>query len=182
MESLARIVNNERNLCCSGSVFYLRSITFAARLAHQGLLGSVRRMKLAHDLTSVPDNQLASLVSSLQCGGVSSLEIRRVRGCDLVTLLDSVKNPIWELMLRTQSLGSEETQALVRAMESHVEELWLREGVTLNIEALIEYSGLGKCRVFQCYYDTANRYMEQLRTWATSRNWSFRVDECCRDS
>ena len=161
--------------------FYLPSITFAARLAHQGLLGSVRRMKLAHDLTSVPDNQLASLVSSLQCGGVSSLEIRSVRGCDLVTILDSVKNPIWELTIRTQSLGSEETQALVRAVESRVEELWLREGVTLNIEALNEYSE-GKCRVFQCCGDTAERYEEQLRTWATNRNWSFGVNESCQDS
>ena len=139
MESLAGKVNNDMHLCGSNFKLYLPSITFAARLAHQGLLGSVKRMKLAHDLTSVPDYQLASLVSSLQCGEtgpVSSLKIQNVCGCDLVTVLDSVKNPIWELTIRTQSLGSEETQALVRALESSVEEFVLGVGVT-------------GCRVFQ---------------------------------
>ena len=123
------------HLCGSNFPFYLPSITFAARLAHQGLLGSVERMKLANDLTSVPDNQLASLVSSLQ-RGASSLKIQNVCGCDLVTILDSVKNHLWELTIRTQSLGSEETQALVRALESSVEEFVLGVGVT-------------GCRVFQ---------------------------------
>ena len=69
------------------------------------------------------------------------------------------------------SLGSKETQALVQAMESHVTWVMLFAGVTLDIRDLMEYSGQGKCRSVECHRDTADRYREQLRTWATSRNW-----------
>ena len=44
--------------------------------------------------------------------------ISNVSECDLVTILNSVKSRV--LSIRDQSLESEETQALVRAMESGV--------------------------------------------------------------
>ena len=94
----------------------LPAITCAASLAHHGLLGSVWGMRLFDvDLTSVPAEHLASLVSSV----TERVYIHNVCGCDLVTILDSVKSK-W-LNIRYQSLSSEETQALVRVMESHVE-------------------------------------------------------------
>ena len=61
-------------------------------------------------------------------------------------------------------------------MESGVETGGLNEEVTLDIWALIEYSGQGKCRDVRCYSDTAPRYREQLRTWATSKNWEMTCD------
>ena len=70
-----------------------------------------------------------------------------------------------------QRLGREETQALVRAMESRVRELVLYGKVTLDIRSLMEYSGRGKCRRMECHYDTAARYSDELGTWATSRQW-----------
>jgi len=146
-------------------------ITCAASLAHQGLLGSVQEMRLWNvDLTSLPAEHLASLVSSV----TRRIIIENVSGCDLVTILDSVKSE--KLSISSQSLDSEETQALVRAMESGVEWVWLYREVTLDIRDLMEYSGQGKCRKVRCDRDTAGRYREQLRTWATSRNWEVTYD------
>ena len=148
-------------------------ITCATSLAHNGLLGSVERMWLRDvDLTSVPAEHLASLFSSVT--GV--VTIINVSGSDgLVAILDSVKSN--SLNIISQSLGREETQALVRAMESGVEEIRLNKDVTLDIRDLIEYNGHGKCEEVWCYYDTADRYREQLRTWATSRNWEVTCDD-----
>ena len=141
-------------------------ITYAASLAHNGLLGSMRDMLLLDvDLTSVPADHLASLVSSM----TMKVVIINVSGCDLVTVLESVKSRVLEI--REQGLGSEETQALVQAMESHVEGVELSTGVTLDIRDLMKYSGQGKCWVVRCLSDTADRYREQLRTWATNKNW-----------
>ena len=153
----------------------LPGITCAASLAHHGLLGSVQGMWLSNvDLTSIPVENLASLASSVMMW----VGIEYVSGCDLVTILDSVK--IKWLDIRHQSLGSEETQALVRAMESHVEEVELGgvRGVTLNIRVLMEYNGLGKCREMR--FDgrwTKDRYREQLKTWVKSRNWRVTRDD-----
>ena len=147
-------------------------VSCAVSLAHHRLLGSVKDMGLRNvDLTSVPAEHLASLVSSVSW----SVYIENVSGCDLVTILDSVKSR-W-LVIKDQSLGREETQALVQAMESRVEEVVLREGVTLDIRDLGEYSGQGKCRFVGCWGDTADRYREQLRTWAKSRNWTVTQDD-----
>ena len=117
------------------------------------------------DLTSVPAEHLASLASCV----TRRVIITDVSGCGLVTILDIVK--IKELVIRYQRLGSEETQALVRAMESGVEEVELDDGVTLDIRDLMEYSGQGKCRRVWFYSDALDRYREQLRAWATNRTW-----------
>ena len=146
-------------------------ITCAASLAHHRLLGSVEEMRLCNvDLTSVPAEHLASLVSSV----TGTVYIRNVSGCDLVTILDSVKSRV--LDIRYQSLGSEETRALVQAMESRVESVTLYHKVTLGIWDLMEYSGQGKCRKVRCHSIAADRYREQLRTWATSKNWTVHCD------
>ena len=76
------------------------------------------------------------------------LHISNVSGCDLVSLLTSLK--CQELIIHRQTLGREETQALVRAMESDVERVRLNVEVTLDIEALTEYSGQGVCRRVCC--------------------------------
>ena len=95
---------------------YLPVITCAASLAHQRLLGSVRVMRLDDDdLTSVTAEHLASLVSYV----TRCVYIKNVSGCGLVNIMESVKSRV--LDISRQSLSTEETQALVRAMESGVE-------------------------------------------------------------
>ena len=64
----------------------LPEITCAASLVHHKLLGSVEEMWLCDvDLTSVPAEHLASLVSSV----TECVAIWNVSGCDLVTILDT---------------------------------------------------------------------------------------------
>ena len=102
--------------------------------------------------------------------------IWNVSGCDLVTILDSVQSKV--LYIRLQSLDSEETKALVQAMESSVEKVWLNEEETLDIKALIEYSGQGKCDWFcESQNPHVQSRREQLKTWAASINWEVNWDE-----
>ena len=124
----------------------------AASLAHHGLLGSVYKLRLYYvDLSPVPAQHLASLFSCV----TRELRIENVSGCDLVSLLSSLK---CKWFISRQSLGREETRALVRAMETGLKALLLGCGeMTLDMEALAEYSGQGVCRVVELYYNTATR-------------------------
>ena len=149
--------------------------TCVTSLAHHGLLGSVEGMNLIDvDLSSVPAEHLASLTSCV----TGSAHICNVSGCDLVTILDSVKSDLW-LSISRQSLGNEETEALVRAMESRVVRLDLDGELAKNMKVLIEYSGEGKCRIVGFNIDTiansVGRNLEELNTWAMCRNWSMEI-------
>ena len=138
----------------------------AASLAHHGLLYSVYLLVLRNvDLSPVPAQHLASLASCAQY----ALRIKNVSGCDLVSLLSSLKCKMLDII--RQSLGREETQALVQAMETGVKLVALCGGLTLNMETLTEYSGQGVCRYIGLQDDTAARYRGELLTWARSRNW-----------
>ena len=148
-------------------------LTCAASLAHHGLYGSVFMMRLPNvDLTSVPAEHLASLVSCVEW------KVEISNNTCVVTILDNVNS--YELDIEFQSLSSEETAALVRAMESRVEDVSLNDDVTLDIKGLMDYSGQGKCKVLKCWEDTtADRYREQLMTWAKSRSgcgWEWSDD------
>ena len=145
----------------------LQVITSAASLAHQGLLGPVRRLWLEGvDLTSIPAEHMAALVSS----ATWSVLISNVSGCDFVTILDSVKSQ-W-LNIYDQSLGLEETQALSRAMETRVEEVGLNR-VIVDIEALTKYNGFGKCWHVSCRTYYLNK--EKLKTWAWAKSIDWKV-------
>ena len=150
----------------------IMEIMCGASLAHQGLLSAVEGIDLQDDLSPVPAQHLASLVSCVP----GHLSIENVIGCDMVTILTSLKCE--RLRITRQSLGREETKALVQAMESGVEDVWLNEEVTLDIDALTEYSGRGVCGNMCLSYDTdtAARYRQVLATWASSRNWNINID------
>ena len=140
-------------------------VTCAAALAHHGLLGAVDFLRLGDvDLSTVPAKHLVSLVSSV----TKAVTIHNVTGCDLVTLIDSLTCK-W-LRIGFKSLGKEETQALVRAMESRVDDVYL-DLETLDIEALAEYSGQGCCSIMKLSYSTSDKFFDDLRTWANRKNW-----------
>ena len=61
-------------------------------------------------------------------------------------------------------------------MESRLEIVMLGDQVTLDIEALAEYSGHGVCRILALEEDTVIRYGEELKTWARSRKWGVDDD------
>ena len=150
----------------------LAVITCGASLAYYGLLRSViSDMWLTDfDLTSVPDEHLTSLVSSIQY----RLYINNVSGRDLVSILDGCKS-YW-LTIKNQSLDSEETEALLLAMETNFARLQLEGGVTLDMETLVRYNGQGKCKRLMCITETANRYRKSLTKWAKRIDWEV-IDE-----
>ena len=94
-----------------GSPPTLPEITTAASLAHHGLLGSVELMSLRDvDLASVPAEHLASLASCV----TMVVGIQNVNNFDII--LNHVKCEM--LYISGQTLNSEKTRLLVRAMES----------------------------------------------------------------
>ena len=156
----------------------LPEISTIAYLAHQTplnisygtwKLSSVVRLKLQNvDLTSVPAKHLASLASCVKFG----LHITNVRTTTLVNILDNIKCKY--LVIKKQSLGTEETQALVWAMESRVENVELCDGVSLDVTALTQYSGRGKCEtVWWCNGETGDRYIGEVMSWGQWMNWSL---------
>ena len=102
-----------------------------------------------------------------------SLRIGNVSGCDLVSILTSLK--CHQLYITWQSLRREETQALVQAMESGVKKVTLWPQVKLDMEVLTEYSGQGQCT--SLCQGSGPRYREELRTWARSRKWRLMQDD-----
>ena len=146
----------------------LPEITTAARLAHLGEFGSVKELRLNDgNLTSIPAEHLASLVSCV----TSRVYISDIRNNDLISILNHLKCEY--LNINNQRLGRYETQALVRAMQASVRTVSLGKQVILDIEALTQYGGQGQClKVLLDYARTADRYGEEIRSWAKSVNWA----------
>ena len=166
-KSLALRVNSllESSGCSDLSV-----ISCGASLAYYGLLGKVFGVWLTDvDLTSVPDEHLTSLVSSIQ----DRLCITNISGRNLVSILDSNKSD-W-LIIKNQSLDTEETGALLQAMETSLGRLELFGDVTLDMETLLRYDGQGKCQRIAFIDETATRYRKSLTTWAKRTDWEVRV-------
>ena len=106
-------------------------ITCTASLAHHRLLGSVKEMRLEDvDLTSVPAEHLASLVSIVSMG----IGITNLIGSGLITILDNVKNER-QLEIKCQGLNIEETEALART-KSRGMKILLSKDVTIDISNL----------------------------------------------
>ena len=181
-ESLAaRIRRKLAQYCKSDSA---SDISVAAILAHHELLGSVETVRLKNvDLASVPAEHLASLASCV----TERIFISNVSNIDLVSILDSVKCTV--LNIDGQSLSSEETWALVRAMESHVEVgMGARGKVILDLDmTALQFHEQGKCKqscfhvnnddIVRCAYVrsgdeglSADRCREEVRLWAQEIN------------
>ena len=150
----------------------ISGIRCAASLTHHGLLNGLFTMGMENvDLSSVPTQHLVSLTASVIIG----IFIENVSGCNLHSILTSLKCD--QVIITNQSLGRDETHALVRLMEEErgiwrgLRSLYLDDEVTLDIEALVEYSGEGRCKAIVLNNKTLARYSEELRTWAKSRNW-----------
>ena len=142
-------------------------MTCAATLAYRGWIRDLDNIWLQEiDLGTVPIQHLISLLSSVKRTVNIGYE---VTGLDLVTILDSLQ--CQEIRLGCERLGREETQALVRAMESRVEKVFLYNEIELDMEVLSEYSGQGRCRVLECKGVREVTSCSQLITWAHKREW-----------
>ena len=96
------------------------------------------------DLSSVPAEHLASLASCVRMGVV----IMNVSNCNVISILDNVNVDL--LAITSQGLSTEDTRSLVRVMESGVDSVHLVNEVSLDIEALTQYAGEGRCRRVSC--------------------------------
>ena len=150
-------------------------ISCAASLAHHGLLKSLEHLRMIDvDLGEVPTHQLVTLASCVTI----SLRIQNVSGCDMVAFLDSVKCRL--LRIYGQKLRTEDTQALVRAMETSVFKVYIGNygEVTLDIEALTKYNHQGKCKyIYMAGWrylepETRDKYEEALSNWPAPYPWS----------
>ena len=140
-----------------------------ASLAQHGLLDSVDELVLSDvDLSTVTAEQLTALVSSVTL----CLYIANVSGCDLTSILTSLKCQSLDIRSQIHSLDREGTLALVRALEYGVNEVTLEE---LEMEALTTYSGKGVCGEVTLWKDDLAASIDEVRTWARRINWSWRV-------
>ena len=150
--------------------YYDSEIYIRSSLAHHGLLGSVENMILKNvDLASVPAQYLASLTSCT----TNRVSIVNVSNTNLSTILANVKSK--SLHIR-QSLDTEETQALVQLMENTVNFVELGDDleaeVSMDLEALIQYSGQGACdHVLYYKHNQITSMYQYLRNWAQGNNW-----------
>ena len=131
------------------------------------------------DLGIVPTHHQASLVSSIRI-----LRIENVTGCHLVTLLDNVQCE--KLQIMSQSLEREETQALVRAMESRVKKVGIYN-VELYMETIPEYSRQGSSLVLDygkfeiaTYVHYFKKTCVKEKTWICIGLLRLKTDEQCK--
>ena len=80
------------------------------------------------------------------------------------------------LVLVNMKLSEAHTRALVTAMRDRVERVELWGNVTLDIEALCEYQGRGRCRELQVWGNTVSRHRARLRRWAGQAGWTVTED------
>ena len=154
----------------------------AASLAYHGLLGSAEESEYLVleyvDLTNIPSEHLAALASWMP--SLCDVSLNNVSGIDMESFLHSLK--CQDFGIYKQTLGREETEALVQAMESRVERVQLQDLVTLEMETLVTYSGLGRwwgVTVGCCDDDTELwrvNIKEPLKNWALSRDWTVTTD------
>ena len=119
------------------------------------------------DLSPVPIEHLESLADCV----TGNVWIENVSGCQQIVSILKHIYCVSDLWSSNQSLGKEETQALVQAMESGVGDVELLRDVTLDIKAFTEYSGQGFWREVTLRNNTVAKYREELRTWERTRNW-----------
>ena len=155
-----------------------RQVACAGILAHKGLLKPVEWMSLRDvNLASIPAEHMGSLVSYV----TERVDIFPDGICDLVTILDSVN--ISSMFIGRRTLNNDETQALVRALETRVKIVRLE--FKLTAEVFTMYSGLGKCRSVRCWFD--GRYDDatdaftggMLREWASDKDWTVTEGHMC---
>ena len=117
----------------------LSQVASAATLARQGFLTSVRSLALVDvDITGVPTEDMAKL---LECV-TGNVYMENLRG-DVTSVFSNINCVV--LAIDKMSLSPVDTQALVSAMDTRVDEVHLYKNVTLDLETLTQYDGTGNC-------------------------------------
>ena len=112
-------------------------------------------------------------ILSIQWRDFSSKNLSYVSNIDLTSILDSSKSE--ELIIDDQSLSTEETQAVVRAMTNvEIVELGVVGELTLDISTLVTCDGRGKCKSVELV--KTENCIEEVRRWTQRISWSVTRD------
>ena len=131
-------------------------------MAKLGLITSVKKMWLRGiDIRSIPADNISALASVV----TDFVGIVRVTG-DIIPVLSSVKSR--RLWIQSMTLDADVTKALVTAMQTRVEQVWLYRDVRLDPSVLTQYDGHGKCRKVECW---SREYQDTLHNWAGKVGW-----------
>ena len=143
----------------------LSQLQCGAALATLGHITHVKEMRLMDlDTSLVPASDLSSLV---KCS--DGVIIVRVTG-DLSTVLSSVQ--CRRIIIANMRLSTADTQQLVAAMDTRVKSVVLySSGVTLDMDTLAQYDGMGECGEVKLFRDTKERYRDQVKAWADNMGW-----------
>jgi len=149
----------------------LSEVKQAALLAWEGYLTSLECMNIRNmDITEISSDQMDKLTSIV----TKRVMLENITNTvQLSSILASVRST--RVHLLNVELSEEDTRALVTAMRVHLEEVWL-ENVTLDIQELCQYEGLGKCKELTVCGDTRRKYESYLRSWATQKRWILTLD------
>lgn len=138
------------------------NVTTAASMAKMGIITNVERMDLEDniDISSIPSDNMAALCSVV----TDWVGIEGVTG-NVQTILANVKCK--ELGIADMNLDHDDTECLLEAMRNNVEDVELYYDVSLDIDVLTQYDGLGKCGKLWCWWD------ETLSNWASAVGWKY---------
>ena len=147
----------------------------AARLAHHGFLGSLRRFSLKRlSLTSIPIKHMASLVACVN----DEVQIDDVTNqlSVVVAILDNVQCESLSLLwLGDLGLTTVGTQALVRAMRTRVRKVCVRVPGGGHHE-LMKYNGKGKCEQVN-FLNIWQQGRHDIMHWVKDCKWEVVADE-----
>lgn len=159
----------------------LQELADIASLIYHNMLGEVSIKSLVlwdGDLSSIPTEQLVSLAS----GVTDQVCIRKETIIlDQHVLLNNINSAEVEIMIdinqRNQTLGIDETSALIKAMEQRVEKVTFYNGMA-DVEALFSlYNGRKKCSEVRVVgFDSIEyRQCPELRKIAQNKNWDVDI-------
>ena len=129
-------------------------------------------------LRNIDLSEVAHASSLANVTVAQSVWISNVTGT-IAPLISRVKCRL--LYISDMILSSEDTAALVQGMQNNVERVLLDGGgpVDLDIDTLLTYNGRGHCGFVQCYYQTKERYGDQLAAWGETMGWRVMEKDSC---
>ena len=145
----------------------------AASLAEAGLIHNIDTIGIwpGYDVRMMPREAVDSLVQCVTDG----VFINRLEGPSYIRrIYGNVKSKV--LGIGYQVLPERETKILVEAMEQRIACLMIRADVDLDINALLEYSGMGLCKDIRLGYDAGCKYGDQLMQWSLRNKWVTTVN------
>ena len=144
----------------------IKELKVASSLVQAGVLSSVGGMQLknmklcAEDVTHITNLPTFDGEVSLHfMSGELNLLLSRIT-CDLLGIYHT-------------NLSKQDTEALVKCLDSTVSKLVLGGGV-VDASVLCRYNGKGRCKYVKCMCDSYDKYNGQVTDWARNVGWKVK--------